>query len=45
MPGADPNHDAQVAAAQAAAKAFVASPSAESAKKLRAAIDTIVWSD
>jgi hypothetical protein len=41
----DPNHEAQVAAAQAAARAFVEAPSAENAKKLRAAIDTIVWSD
>jgi hypothetical protein len=41
----DPNHDAQVAAAQGAARAFVANPSAESAKKLRAAIDAIVWDD
>jgi hypothetical protein len=41
----DPNHEAQVSAAQAAAKAFVANPSSASAQKLRAAIDAIVWDD
>jgi hypothetical protein len=41
----DPNHEAQVAAAQAAARAFAANPSAETARQLRAAIDAIVWDD
>jgi hypothetical protein len=42
---ANPNHDAQVAAAQGAAKAFIAAPSSKSAQMLRAAIDAIVWDD
>jgi hypothetical protein len=41
----DPNYEAQVAAAKAAATAFVAAPSAAAAQALRAKIDTIVWSD
>jgi hypothetical protein len=42
---ANPNHDAQVAAAQAAARAFIANPSVKSAQALRAAVDAIVWDD
>jgi hypothetical protein len=39
----DPNYEAQVAAAKAAATAFIASPSAASAKELRVKIDSVIW--
>lgn len=45
MPGADPNHEAQVARVQAAAKAFAENPSAETARQLRELMDAIVWDD
>lgn len=41
----DPNHEAQVAAAQGAARAFVENPTSDAAQRLREAIDAIVWDD
>ena len=39
----DPNYEAQVAAAKAAATAFVAAPSAAAAHTLKAKLDSVIW--
>jgi hypothetical protein len=49
MPGADPNHEAQVKQAQSVASKFAAATTPEEkkalARQLKELLDTIVWSD